>query len=70
MIPANLIEQIISINPHQVDDEDHYFMFEQLGNNITNLGGFWVSCKDDKNIDGQVDEDDNADSNGYNSGDL
>ncbi|KAG6370439.1 hypothetical protein JVT61DRAFT_12054 [Boletus reticuloceps] len=72
LIPASLIDQIVSMNPHRVDDEDHYIMFKQPGDNVTNLGGFQVSCEDDEDVDGQVDDNDNADahSNGHDSGDL
>jgi len=47
------INQVVAMIPHTVNGQQHYFMFKQLGQDVTNLGGF----HDDS------DEDDNSDSN-------
>ncbi|KAF9231986.1 hypothetical protein BU15DRAFT_55551 [Melanogaster broomeanus] len=48
VIPVFAIDQIVSMNPHKIDGDDRYFMFEQPGNDVTNLGGFMVSGEDDE----------------------
>ncbi|KIJ06008.1 hypothetical protein PAXINDRAFT_92621 [Paxillus involutus ATCC 200175] len=51
IIPATSIDQIVSMNPHEIDGHTRYFMFEQPGNDVTNLGGFLVSTEDDEDVD-------------------
>lgn len=53
VIDAVDISQVVAMIPHTVNGQQHYFMFEQPGQDVTNLGGF----HDDS------DEDDNSDSN-------
>jgi len=62
IIPTSAIMQIVSMNPHDVDGEQRFFMFEQPENDVTNLGGFLVDeddmqdAEDDEEVGGESQE--------------
>jgi len=44
VIDAVDISQVVAMIPHTVNGQQHYFMFEQPGQDVTNLGGFMMTA--------------------------
>ncbi|KAF9219680.1 hypothetical protein BS17DRAFT_769892 [Gyrodon lividus] len=61
MILAISIEQIVSMNLHQVNNKDCLFMFKKPGNDVISLGDLVISHEDNEDVDSQDDESGNGD---------
>ncbi|KAG1724004.1 hypothetical protein EDB19DRAFT_1644902, partial [Suillus lakei] len=52
VVEATTIKQVVVMIPHEVNGEEQFFMFEQPGNAVTDMGGFLLGSKDDEDMDG------------------
>ncbi|KAH7917282.1 hypothetical protein BV22DRAFT_1135537 [Leucogyrophana mollusca] len=50
VIEATMINQVVAMIPHKVGEDECFFMFEQPGNDVTDLGGFLIDNEDDEDI--------------------
>jgi len=53
VIHAVDIRQVVAMIPHNVNGRLRYFMFEQPGQDVTNLGGFVVGTADESDEDSE-----------------
>ncbi|KAH7919195.1 hypothetical protein BV22DRAFT_1023421 [Leucogyrophana mollusca] len=48
VIEATAINQVVAMVPHKVGEDHCFFMFEQPGNDVTDMGGFLIADEDDE----------------------
>jgi hypothetical protein len=54
VIKATGIKSVVSMVPHTLDGEEYWYMFEKVGMDLANLGGFFEAGDEDIESNGRA----------------